>query len=1787
MLSGPRSRLRRAGSGRRGRPRPRRVAALVAVVALAVFGASAALGYWSGGVSGGGGLGTAGATTVSAGATPTVYEAGATQVVVTWGPSSLSDGTPVAGYVVRRYAEATGTLATIGAGCAGTITALTCTESATPVGDWQYTVTPVFATNWRGLESPKSGSVDTAPGTMTIQRTLFGGTVAPLPATVTGTISGFAASDPLSYTLDGSVPLTASPANAGSLGTASFSLVIPAATSDGPHTVTIQGSLVEASVGIVVDTTAPTINAFTTPAPNAAGWNVTSPVEVSGTVDDANGSGVSYARYTTDGSDPRTSPTAQTPTGPVSVAATTTLKYYVVDLTGNQSPVQTMAVKIDTTVPVFTVAFVNAQGGVYRKPIDPITHVPGQAYYRGSAAGSFRFQLTPVPVGGSPAVSAGFSALPADAVGFSFDSSSVTTPLGGPFVSNPMSWAAGTASNPSGTIDLTNQAGSTFGAVGTILNDSAAPSGGAVDATGLTGTGGRYSTTLSLSLSLAKGADTGSGLADGTGQTDIQAQLLRASATLSSSDGIVNGSCGTYSAYAQVGGLDPASTVTDTVPTDRSCYRYEYLVADHVGNVATYTSPDIKAIATPAASVTPTAATLTPVSGIASESVSGSSVYYNPAQLGSFSVDTSTSAPHVGIAQVSFPAIAGFTGGGVVSQPLTGTTFRSTYAWSANGPSPSPGPQPLTATNNAGNSATNANAFSVLADGTGPAGGSVDAIGLGGTGGRYSTSLTLSLGLARGADGGSGLAATGARLLRASASLSSSGTTNGVCGSYGPYNQVGVSDPGTPVSDTVPVDRICYRYAYLVADKVGNQTTYTSPDIKVDAALPPAPALTFSALSGAYWSGFGTTVYYLPAGSGGFRVTATSADVTSGTTGFGFPTLPAGWTGTSGGSGILNYAWGPGAPTAPSGAQSVTTSNNAGASAAASFSAVPDGAAPTGGSVSYTNGVVASTSASVTIVAATDTGSGLAPGGALLQRAAAPVSAGSCGTFTAFATIATSPTSPYTDAVATATCYEYRYLVSDNLGNQATFTNAGVLKVDTSGPTHAISLADGAVGAYLTGSTLFYASGTAGSFKLVDTLTGTVPPASATYPLLGVAGWTHAAEIVSTPSGGPYTSSTFSWTANPSSPSAYAVSAQNTLGTASTSTLTFTGDPSAPSGGTVDATGLTGAGSRYSTSLTLHVAVAPGTDGGSGVAASGLLLLRATASLGSNTGAAPGVCGTYGAFAQVGASDPTSPVTDTVTTTNKCYRYEYLVPDRVGNVATYTSPDVKVETTAPVSLTPTNATITPVTGAASQLVIGSTVYYDAAQSGSFNVESIASDATSGIGLVAFPVLAGFGGGGSVTTPTSGTTFRSAYSWSNNGASPSPGPQSLTATDGAGLAATTKTGAFTVLADPGPTGGSVDAFSLGGTGGRWSTTLSLNGPLTKGTSPVGLATTGAQLLQATAPLTTNGSGACGTYTAFVLVAVDPPSPQAATVPTDHACYRYEYVVTDTLGVTAVYASGDIKVDTTPPPAPTLTFSGFSQSYWTGSTLYFRKNGPSAFTVAASASDSYAGIASYAFPTFAAWSGSAGSLGVETYSAASPTLTIGDQHVTATNNAGSVSANSILKALPDGTPPAGGSSSISNRPARVPSRSPSARHRRRVRTEPGHRPTRARLSVDLRRRLPRVIRSLHDDRHSPGLAIYGLHRGQGQLLRVRVRRLGQRRQLVHLVGDRRALIPDARRPPPGGPHTTPGAVSARSRASAAPRRPRPCACGRAACPSRCGCGCGRSPRRPSARRRSAYR
>ena len=208
----------------------------------------------------------------------------------------------------------------------------------------------------------------------------------------------------------------------------------------------------------------------------------------------------------------------------------------------------------------------------------------------------------------------------------------------------------------------------------------------------------------------------------------------------------------------------------------------------------------------------------------------------------------------------------------------------------------------------------------------------------------------------------------------------------------------------------------------------------------------------------------------------------------------------------------------------------------------------------------------------------------------------------------------------------------------------------------------------------------------------------------------------HAVEVT-TPAGGPYVSNAFSWSAGTSSPPTESVTGSDTAGNTATTGLSFVNDSSPASGGSVDATGLVGAGLRYSQSLTLHVAFAKGTDGGSGLAASGSQLLRATAAL-TSAGTSDGSCGTL-RLVRADRSpttrsrrSPTSYPGD-----NACYSYEYLVPDRVGNVATYASGDIKVETTTPGSLTPTAGRRHAGHRSASQYVSGSTVYYNPTRAG--------------------------------------------------------------------------------------------------------------------------------------------------------------------------------------------------------------------------------------------------------------------------------------------------------------------------------------------------------------------------------------------------------------------------------------------------------------------------------------
>ena len=487
-------------------------------------------------------------------------------------------------------------------------------------------------------------------------------------------------------------------------------------------------------------------------------------------------------------------------------------------------------------------------------------------------------------------------------------------------------------------------------------------------------------------------------------------------------------------------GLVAATTCTETgVPTGTWTYTITPRFATNWTGAESPKSSNVVVDATPPTN----AITLSGVTGAAV--LSGTTVYYRGVAAGSFALRNAVADAETGPASSATAALTGTTTGwthtpSTVSTPAGGPYVSSAFSWAA-GTTSSPG-EVVTGRDVAGNTATTSLTF--VNDSTGPSGGTVDAVGLVGTGARYSISTSLSIAFTAGSDP-TGVVLTAARLYRATATLTSTAGADGVCGTYGAYAAVGVVNPVSPYANTVPTAQRCYRYQYVVADGFGNSTTYTSGDIKVDTTVPSRPTLAFSGFTNTYWSGTGTTVYYRSnAASGAFTVTAASTDADSGIASFAFPALGTNWTSTPGALGVNTYSW-TGAPAAP-GTRNVTATNNASrTSTTTSFTMTADITAPSAGSVTYVNGSTGGGTVSVTFTTGTDGGSGL--GTRLLQRADAPLTGLTCGTYGAFATVVggTNPASPLVDTVATSGfCYKYQYVVSDNVGNTQTSTSANV-----------------------------------------------------------------------------------------------------------------------------------------------------------------------------------------------------------------------------------------------------------------------------------------------------------------------------------------------------------------------------------------------------------------------------------------------------------------------------------------------------------------------------------------------------------------------------------------------------------------------------------------------------------------------------------------------------------------------------------------------------------------------
>lgn len=160
-----------------------------------------------------------------------------------------------------------------------------------------------------------------------------------------------------------------------------------------------------------------------------------------------------------------------------------------------------------------------------------------------------------------------------------------------------------------------------------------------------------------------------------------------------------------------------------------------------------------------------------------------------------------------------------------------------------------------------------------------------------------------------------------------------------------------------------------------------------------------------------------------------------------------------------------------------------------------------DGTAPSGGSITYTDGYYTAASVPITFSTGTDSGSGLDLATGKIQVASGSLSGGSCGSFGSFSDLASDTSGSYTDtSVVSGNCYMYQYVISDNAGNTATSTSADVAKVDTDAPSVNVPSDITAEAADGSGAVVSFSAGATDSVSGIASFSCTPAPGS-TFPI--------------------------------------------------------------------------------------------------------------------------------------------------------------------------------------------------------------------------------------------------------------------------------------------------------------------------------------------------------------------------------------------------------------------------------------------------------------------------------------------------------------------------------------------------------------------------------------------------------------------------------------------------------------------------------------------------------------
>jgi hypothetical protein len=1053
------------------------------------------------------------------------------------------------------------------------------------------------------------------------------------------------------------------------------------------------------------------------------------------------------------------------------------------------------------------------------------------------------------------------------------------------------------------------------------------------------------------------------------------------------------------------------------------CYQYRVNAKDNVDNSNSANSGNEVKVDTTA----PTAVTFNSFTEGSLPSklfADGSTMYYNPAALGtpSFDVTVDVVDAQSGPWKAVLPQI------GVGWSPGTATTdsgapFKATYSYSAANPAV-PGAQDVTGYNNAGGSTVGDDIFTVTADGTPPSGtiGSPDG---------HQTATTADVEFLI-SDAGSDLRTW---VIKRDETTMDNG--DGSCDAFpGTYATTVETDPlSTPVQDSGLQSGKCYKYRLYAEDNVDNTYTLDGTDVtKVDTS---GPSVTFTSWteSTVYTYASTDTLFYNPdqASGGPATLTLGLTDTQSGPQKIVFPALGADWTPAAAAPALtdssspftVDYAWTSATPADP-GAQTPVGYNNAGGTTNATnlFTVTPDSTAPTG-TIDYSDGYETTTSTDVDWGVDDGTGSGVRT--FKIERQTGTLSGGACSDYGVagnqdWTTVETDPLiNPITDSgLADQHCYKYRLIGTDNVNNDnsaAPVTVAKEVKVDTNPPVVTFNSWQ-----ELTSTTSTHPDDTvdeliwynpnvaSGSFRLNVDVTAPSGPQKAVFEAPG-ANWTPpAADAALTDSAGgnPY-SVDYAWTsATPAVPGGLDV-----VGYSNTGVFTTASDLVTISADGTDPVLTVSNTDDYQTTDDIDIDWTAA-DAGAGVRT--FEIKRDSAPL-TNGG-----CGLYtGSWTSIAVDPATSPVQDSDVTDGRCYKYEIIGEDNVDNTVTVLGTDVTmVDTTDPTVTFNAWSEITNGDKMNVDSVDNTKLWYNPSASGTARLAIDVVDAQSGPKKVTFPAL------GANWTPalatddsTGGSPYTMDYAWT---ATPAiPGTKSAVGysnTDAFGSAN------FTVAEDGNNPTGSVD-YAPG-----YVAALSVDVDWSAADADSGLRVVKVQ--RDVADLTNNG---CGSYSGtWTDVEVDPgSSPITDSGLADGKCYIYRTYVEDNVDHIVTFTDGTdvVKTDTTDPTVTSLTYTEGTNPdnmFADGTTMYYRSTLTGSFTMTVATSDGESGIQDVLLPALGSgWlPGTDTTDGTSAYSvdyswsggAAEP----GADNAVVTNNKGTT-VNAAFTILQDDTAPTG--------------------------------------------------------------------------------------------------------------------------------------------------------------------